>query len=73
MLASSNAGRLHGEARTLCTLLFEYTPALFLIGHLVRECHKSACLGEVAHKVLRYYYVTICCMSSGTPLSACGH
>ena len=35
MLASLNAGRLLGQ----CTrLLFGSTPALFLIGHLVREC-----------------------------------
>ena len=59
MLASSNAGRLLGQAHTVFTLLFEYTPALFLIGHPVRECGWSACSREVAHKVLRYSYVTM--------------
>ena len=59
MLASSNAGRLLGEAHTLYTLLFEYTLALFLIGHLVCECGWSACSGEVAHTVLQYCYVTL--------------
>ena len=59
MLASSNAGQLLGQAHTVYTLLFEYIPALFLSRHLVRECSWSACSGEVAHKVLRYCYVTL--------------
>ena len=41
------------------TLLFEYTPALFLIRHLVRECGWFACSRDVTHKVLRYCYVTL--------------
>ena len=57
MLASSNAGRLLGQAHAMYTLLFEYTPALFLIGPLVGECGWSACSAEVGRKVLQYIYV----------------
>ena len=59
LVVSSPAGRLLGQAHALYVLLFEYTPALFLIGHLVRECGWSACSGEVAHKVLRYCFVAL--------------
>ena len=59
MLASSNAGRLLGQAHGVFTLLFEYTWALFLIRHLGRECGWSASSGEAADKVLRYSYVTL--------------
>ena len=59
MLASSNAGRLPGQADTVYIVLFAYTPASFLIGYLVLECRWSACSGEVAHKVLRYCYVIL--------------
>ena len=35
MLTSLNAGGLLGQAHVVYTLLFEYTPALLLSGHLV--------------------------------------
>ena len=58
-LVFSNAGRLLGQAHRGHTLQFEYTPALFPMGHVVRESGWFVCFGEVAHKVLRYSYVTL--------------
>ena len=59
MLASWSAGLLLGQAHVVYTLLFEYTPALLLIGGFVRECGRSTCSGEVAHKLLHYCYVIV--------------
>ena len=59
MLASSNAGRLLGQAHAMYILLFEYTLALFLIAHLVRESGWSACSGQVVHTVLRHCYESL--------------
>ena len=41
------------------SILFECTPALFLIEYLVHECGWCAYSGQVAHKVFRYSHVVV--------------